>query len=152
MRRPTLLSSSFAHDTLPTSEPARRLTSAEKKILTFVSIRSGDISVYRSCHILLQASAVTSSSDKRRSNRDALSRIAELSRGTSRETPSLDRDSTHFSLSWQQKHTSAFCKRSSEQLPHLHLYKNIKTVVSRGIIDSEHRSVDRSYTIAEINS
>ena len=55
-------------------------TSAEKKILTFVSIQSGDISVYQSCHVLLQPSAVTSSSDKRRSNRDALSRIAELSR------------------------------------------------------------------------
>ena len=62
---------------------------------------------------------------------------------TSWETPSLDRDSMHFSLSWQQKQSPAFCKCSSEQLPHLHLYKNIKTVVSRGIIDSQHRSVDR---------
>ena len=43
-----------------------QLTSAGKKILTFVSIQSGDISVYRSCHVLLQPSAVTSSSDKRR--------------------------------------------------------------------------------------
>ena len=43
-----------------------QLTSAGKKVLTFVSIQSGDISVYRSCHILLQPSAVTSSSDKRR--------------------------------------------------------------------------------------
>ena len=44
-----------------------QLTSAEKKKLTFVSIQSGDICVYRSCHILLQPSAVTcSSSDKRR--------------------------------------------------------------------------------------
>ena len=66
---------------------------------------------------------------------------------TSRETPSLDRDSTHFSLG-SKKHSPAFCKCSSEQLPHLHLYKNIKTVVSRGIVDTEHRSLDRSYTIA----
>ena len=53
---------------------------------------------------------------------------------TSRETASLDSDSTHFSISWQQRHSPAFCKRSSEQLPHLHLYKSIKTLVSRGII------------------
>ena len=76
-----------------------QLTSAEKKIPTFVSIQSGDISVYRSCHILLQPSAVTSSSDKRRwacivTHRRVVS--------TSRETPSLDRDSTHFSLSRHQ--------------------------------------------------
>ena len=74
------------------------LTSAEKKILTFVSIQSGDISVYRSCHIFLQPSAVTSSSDKRGwacivTHRRVVS--------TSRETP-LDRDSTHFSLSRHQ--------------------------------------------------
>ena len=106
----------------------------QKKILTLVSIQSGNISVYRSCHILLQPSAVTTSSDIVTHHRVV---------STSRETPSLDRDSAHFSLSWQQKHSPAFCKCSSEQLPHLHLYRNIKTVVSRGIIDSEHRSVYR---------
>ena len=75
--------------------------SAEKKLLTFVPIQSGDISVHRLFHILLQLSAVTSSSGKRRRNRDALSRIVELSR-LPRETPSLDRYSMHFSISWQQ--------------------------------------------------
>ena len=52
----------------------------KKTILTFVPIQSGDISDHRSFHILLQRSAVTSSSDKRRWNRDVLSRIVELSR------------------------------------------------------------------------
>ena len=35
---------------------------------------------------------------------------------------------------WQQSHSPAFRKRSSEHLPHLHPYERIKTLVSRKII------------------
>ena len=40
---------------------------------------------------------------------------------SSRKTAALSRDSTHLSISLQQRHSARFCKRANEQLPHVHL-------------------------------
>ena len=49
---------------------------------------------------------------------------------TSREGHGItDYTFLHFSISWQQRHSPAFRKRSSEHLPHLNPYERIKTLV-----------------------
>ena len=94
-----------------------------EKNFTFLPIHSGDTSVHWSFFILLLLNAVTTGSDKPRWNRDALSRIME---STSWETASPDRNSTHFSISWQQKHSTIL------QVPQQTL--TTSTLVSREII------------------
>ena len=63
------------------------------------------------------------------------------------------RDSTHFSLSWQQKHSPAFRKCSSKQLPHLHLYKNINQLSKEELsILNIDQPIEKLYNSCEINS
>ena len=122
----------------------------KKKILTFVSIQSGNISVYRSCHILLQPSAVTSSSDKRRwacivTHRRVVS--------TSRETPSLDRDSTHSSLSRHQSTLQHFASAPANTYL-IYTCIKIQKQLSReelSILNID-QPIEKLYNSCEINS
>ena len=54
----------------------------------------------------------------------------------------------HFSISWQQRYSPAFCKHSSEHLPHLQPYERIKHVLPQGKFSSS----DSSEACCEINS
>ena len=126
------------------------LTMAEKKLLSFVTIQSGDISVHRSFYILLQPSAVPSSSDKWHWNRDALSQIVELSR--------LSRKQHHLI---EILHVSYFAAKALlsilQVLQHTNTtstpYESIRTLASREINGYQffmlHASVKTSW---EINS